>query len=881
MSRKKVVNPPQWPKRFFEWYCSEEVAEDLTGDMDEIFHQNARKMPAYKARLKYILQTLVLVFSYAVRNRRRKFRAEYDSPAYHSWAMYRSYSKIAFRSLIRQKAFSLINIVCLSVGMSVGLLALAVFVDVMEVDNYQTHADNIYRVTTTVDDKREKTTYASSSAPLGEQLSEGATGIREIVQMENNFSPEIVQGANISVPLQGYYVMPNFFRMFSFSLVEGNPEEALAKPFSIVITQSAAKKLFRDPHPLGKILEVKGLGNFEITGIIEDYQRSHLYFEVLTSYTTLLELERQGKIGSSLQDWGPVTSHYTYVMLDQEKRFSDFEPFFNRIASAQFEKDKSIQVAYGLQKLSDIPMSEHSNEIGLSWGKTSLIIFFLLALLVLLPACFNYTNIAIARALKRAKEIGLRKVSGGQSRHIFIQMVMETILLSVFSLTGATLIFLYAREPFLDLIVQGHSAFDLEITPATFIIFFLFAVLAGFMAGVFPAAYFSKLNPIETLRNASQSGSISKISIRKGLIVFQFALSLVFILSVAIIFKQYRYALNYDFGFQKENILDIQLKGVDPEVVRTTLGKLPEVSAVSMSSSIPGNWETSAVSVKKTGYPQDSLSVYQMFIDHNYIDNLQIKMIAGENFTPLAAHKEEFIIVNETFIRKFDLKSPHDALNQTFIVENGRELRISGVVKDFNYMPLREQINSFFFRYKPSEFRFANVKLISNDIQNSLARLEASWNTVSDARFEARFLDDELEASVVSFKSMIKIFGFLGLLAITISCLGLLAVIISSAESRTREMGIRKIFGASVRNLAFILSKGFLKLIAISIMIATPFTYIMFDKFFLNMFYYRANIGFAEISLSILLLFILVLLIIGSQSLKVARINPVETLKYE
>lgn len=879
--RRKEITPPKWPSRIFEWYCGEAVAEDLTGDMDEIFYQNIKKMPPYKARMKYIFQMLVLVFSYAIRNRKRKYRNEYDSPTYHSWAMYGNYSKIAVRSLIRQKAFSIINIVCLSVGMSVGLLALGVFVDVMEVDSFQKHGDRIYRITTTVDDKNEKITYASSSAPLGEQIASEATGIGEVVQMEKSFAPEIMQGQNDGIPLQGYYATANFFRLFSFTLAEGNPENALAKPFSVVITQSAARKLFHDPHPLGKVLEIKGLGNFEITGVIEDYQRSHLYFEVLASYSTLTELQTQGKISPSLQDWGPVTSQYTYVMLEEGKSVSDFDAFFNNITRAQFNKQGSIQVAYDLQELSNIPVSDYNNEIGLSWGKASLIIFFILALLVLLPACFNYTNIAIARALKRAKEIGLRKVSGGQSRHIFMQMVVETIVLALFSLAGATLIFLYVREPFLDMVVQGHQAFDLEITPTTFGIFFLFAAFTGFLAGVFPATYFAKLNPIETLRNASQSGKISKISIRKGLIIFQFALSMVFILGVAIIFRQYRYALSYDFGFQKENILDIQLKETDPEIMRTILNKLPEVSLVSMSSGVPGSWEASAVSVRKNVEHQDSLEVYQMFVDRNYLDNLELKLIAGENFPALSAQEESFIIVNETFVKKFDLGSPHEALNKTFLVEGDRELRIAGVVKDFNYMPLQEKISSFFFRYDPSQFRYANVKVKSNDIHKTLRDMETSWNTVSDTKFEARFLDDELEASFVSFRSMIKIFGFLGLLAITISCLGLLAVIISATENRTREMGIRKIMGASVTGLAFVLSKDFLKLIVIAVVIATPVTYFMFDKFFLKIFYYRANIGLIEIALSILLLFVIVLIIIGSQTMKVARINPVETLKYE
>jgi putative ABC transport system permease protein len=880
MKSNKKINPPTWARRFFEWYCNDEtVAEDLTGDMEELFHQNLETMSAFKARLKYCLQILVLIFSYAVRNRKKKYSARYSSNGLHSFAMYKSYTTLAFRNLARQKVFSFINMICLSVGMSVGLLALAVFIDVMEVDSFQKEAENIYRITTEVDDKNEKTTYASSSAPLAEQLKTTATGIKAVVQLEKNFNPEVIQSANTSIPFQGYYADKNFFEVFTFPLLEGNAKRALEKPFSVVLTESAAEKLFRKTSAIGKILEVKGLGNFEVTAVIKDYPRSHLLFEVLASYSTIALLEQQGKLEPSLQDWGPVTDHYTYLLLPENKNASEIASLLAKFTPAQFPKEPSVKATYELQPLTEIPTSDLSNEIGLGWGDLSLYIFFFLALLVLLPACFNYANIAVARALKRAKEIGLRKVSGGQSQHIFLQMVMETIVLSVISLTGAILIFVLVRNEFLGMVVRGSKTFDLEITPLTLVVFLLFGIVTGFLAGVFPAAYFARLNPIETLRNTSNAGKLSKISIRKGLIVTQFALSLIFILGVSIIFKQYRYALNYDMGFQKENVLDIPLKNVDDEILRTALEKLPEVTSVSMSSSIPGNWSVSGTWVPMKDQ-SDSLLVYQMYVDQHYIDNLELTILAGNGFAPEASEREEYIIVNETFLKKFNLGKPHYALNQSFQVD-GEELRIIGVVKDFNYMPLREEIQSFFFRYNPKEFRYANVKLRSTDIQKTLERIEYSWNGVTDQKFEARFLEDELEAMLVSFKNMIRIFGFLGLLAITISCLGLLAVVISAAESRTKEMGIRKILGATISNLAISLSHGFIKLIAIAIMIATPITYFIFDKLFLQMQHYRAPVEFTEIALGIFLLLILVVVIIGSQIAKVARINPVDTLKQE
>jgi putative ABC transport system permease protein len=872
-------HPPQWIKRFFEWYCSPEVAEDLLGDMDELFYQNLEKLSPTKAKWKYVFQSAALLFSYAVRSRKKNYYKIPDT--YHSFAMYRSYSKIAFRSLAKQKAFAIINIVCLSVGMSVGLLALAAWVDVLKVDNFHTNKDLIYRITTEVDDHSDKQTYASSHGFLGEKLRTEGTGIKEVLSLNNTFVSEFVLSPSVSIPFkQGYYVTPNFFQMFDFPLASGDKATAFAKPFSILLSQETAEKLYRDGQALGKIIEVKGLGNFEVTGIVANHPRSHFYFDALTSFSTLEILEQQGKVDRELLSLDPVTNFYTYVLLDRESNRESLSRVLAQPAlQVQQASKEKLDVKYQLQSLSDIPMSDLNNEIGLSWGYVSLMIFFFLSFLVLLPACFNYANISVARALKRAKEIGLRKVSGGESRHIFFQMVMETIIISIISLSGAMLIFYMVRTQFLQMIVNGDRTFSLEITPTTFSIFLVFAIFTGFAAGVIPATYFSKLNPIQTLRNSSASGKLSKVSIRKGLIVVQFALSLVFILSVSIVIKQYRFALNFDHGFQKENILDVQLKGVSEKVFKSEIGKLSDVQTISMSSSIPGNWgATSEYMTLANG--TDSLEVYEIFADENYIQNLEIKILAGASFQEGQLTEEHYIIVNESFLEKTKLGSPHEALGKSF--EFGKTpLTIVGVVKDFNFLPLQERIYPFVFRYDPTQFQYANVKLRSNDIQQTLGAIESSWNKLTEQKFEAQFLKHELDDSLVSYRSMVQIFGFLGLLAITISSLGLLAVVISSAESRIREMGIRKVFGASNANMIVTMASGFLKLIGIAIVIATPFTYFMFESFFLNMYFYRASIGLIEIGAGIGFLLVLVAIIIGSQTFRVARINPVDTLKYE
>jgi len=864
------TTPPKWARRLLEWYAEPHVVEDLVGDLDEMFWKNLKSMSPVRARFLYSRQAVVLLFSSAVRKRREKV----PERAYHSFSMYANYWKVAVRSLIRHRSYSLINMICLSVGMSVGLLALGAFVDMQEVDEFQEKRDRIYRVTTTVDDML----LASSSAPMAEKLRSEGPGLDEVVQMKRGFDPQVKLGSQLTMPIRGYYATQNFFNVFTFPLIEGNPHEALVRPFTVVITREAAQKLFGTTSAMGKTIDVEGLGDFEVTGILDEYPRSHFFFEALASFSTIEVLEK-GQHKSSLTYWGPVTNYYTYFLLPENSNPEDLNPLFRRMESLnQFEGN--VAVSYGIQALTDIPMSEQANEIGLSWGYEGLIVFFSLALLVLLPACFNYANISIARAMKRSKEIGLRKVSGGDQRHVFYQMTLETVIITLLSLVAALPLYYFISGEFVGMLVNGSVSFDLEITLPLFGLFVVFAVFVGILAGTFPAIYFSRISPIDALRGTQGSGKLSKVSVRKWLVVAQFALSMIFIMGVVITLKQYRYVLNYDLGFQKDNMLTIPLRNASVDVLRNHLTELPGVQNVSFASSIPGGGGLPSTWVHQPGL-EDSVQVTQMFIDRQYLQAMKMQLVAGTTFPGNPGLPEKYIIVNETLLEQFHLGSPQDALGKVLAVDQDYELRIVGVVKDFNFSPLHDKIESFFFRNDPARFQVANVRLSGPDVTGTLLEIERAWNNVSAEKFEAFFLDDQLKGSLQGFLSFVKIFGFLGLVAITVSALGLLAVVISAAESRTREMGIRKVMGATPVQLAGTLSNGFLRLVAIGAMIAIPLAYLMFDKVFLSMIYYRIPIELGEILWSMLLLFSLVALVIGSQTLRVARINPVDTLRTE
>ncbi len=874
----KAVRPPKLPNKLFEWYCNSSAAEDLIGDMEEIFYQNTEKMSVFKAKRKYWSQTFVLLFSYAVKRRRSSYSKKHSN-VFGGFEIFKNYTKVAGRSLIRQKFFTIINILGLSIGMSIGLLALAAYMDMLEVDQFHTNREQLYRVTSKVDDLSDKRTYASSSAPVADILKNEASGVEEVVRINRSFNPEVRSG-NATIPLQGYFADQSFLNVFTFPLQSGDVQTALSEPYTLVITEEAAQKLFDVADPVGKMVMIDGVGEFKITGLLQNHPRSHFLFEVLTSFKTLEAIEKENDF-RTLNAWGPVTNYFTYFQISPDADLASIQSTLDQSSVDHFKNEEFISVQYGIQNIMDIYKTDHANETGLAWGYMSITIFFMLAFLILIPACFNYTNISISRALKRSKEIGLRKVVGGQRGQIFTQFITETVIISTISLVGGVYLFTLVRNEFLQMIVQGKKSFDLEITWETGLAFVGFALFTGVIAGIFPAMYFSKLSPIETLRNSLGSKKLSKLNLRKSLLVAQFTISLVFILGVAIIIKQHRYSLNYDLGFDKENILDVQLRGVDPQIFRNEFEKIPEVSSISMSSSFPGSWMAEDTYVHKPGQ-LDSLSIFQMFIDQQYIDNMRLELLAGRNFPEHMSKNEEYIIVNEQFLVSFDLKNPSDALEQIFVVEGGKELRVLGVVKDFNYVSIRNKIESFFFRYDPDKYVYANLKLNSTEISATLGKLENTWKTVAeDDKFEARFLNDELQDALVSFISMVKIFGFMGLLAISISCLGLLAMVVFDSENRIKEMGVRKVLGASVFNIAYSLSGSFVKLLLIAVVIAVPITYFFFDKIFLRIHHYRDNIGITEIVLGVLAILVIGFATIISQAIKTALSNPVDSLKYE
>jgi putative ABC transport system permease protein len=786
--------------------------------------------------------------------------------------MLRSYLTITLRLFSRHKFFSSINAIALALGMSVSLLLISFYSYISSFDDFHSQKENIYRVITTKESQGNKQVFASAPAALAPRLMNEASGIDNITRINSSFHSEVVSD-KINIPIQGYYADDNFFSMFDFEMIRGNAQLALNKPRSIVLIESVAKKLSASDDLLGRVLEIKGLGDFEVTGIIKDPKQTHFLFEVLISFSSLTP-DMQGE-GSDHEQWTHFQDQYVYVLTNASFDEHKFQHSLNQISGDANRLSKQDRITFDLQSLGDItPGPDLENSIGPDSDYTLLVVFATMCVLILFPSCFNYANLSIAHALKRSKEIGLRKTLGGNRKQIFFQFITETVATVLIALVGAILIFMLIRSEFENMMPGGWL--NLSLTWEMLVLFFVFALITGFLTGVLPALYFGKLNPIQALKATSHRSG--RMNVRRFLIIGQFALSFCFIVLLIVFSRQYQHNLNFDYGFNTENIVNVELQDVDHTKFRSATSSMESVHNISMSSDVMGlSFSNTYVQEQRGG---DSTKVYQLFCDANYISNMELQLIAGRNF-PEPSSEERYILVNEEFLRARQITRAADALGKTYFVE-GKELEVLGVLKDFHFAPITEPIKSFFLRMDTSKYMYANMKIVTRDLPGTMHTLESTWNPLSNRKIEAHLFDDKIEELFYKFyRALIKMIGFLGLIAISITLLGLLGMVMFTIEPRAKEVGIRKVFGANESTINFLLAKDFLKLMAWSGALGIMLSTLVIDNFLSMLQYYHINLGIGDLALSLAVFIFIGISTIAFQIRRVANANPVDTLRHE
>ena len=793
------------------------------------------------------------------------------------------YFKIAIRNLSRQRLFTGINIFGLALSMSVCLIVLMRIKDDFSYDRFHPDADHTYRIITEVSNKEGNTfRLASSPLPLAPDLRANYPFIENTVRLYAN--GEKASNGKKELYIDAAFTEPSFFDVFGFRLESGDPHSALSAPNSIILTKRTAANFFGSINPIGQTLSMGKLGNYQVTGVLRDPPgKSHIDFEAYASMSTVAGLEKNGGLPAALDHWENPMAAYTYVVLRKNTHSGQLSRALKQVAERLMKKFNvtAKQVpGFDIQSLSKIsPGEELGNSIGRGGNIGKTLAEIAIAFVILLSACFNYTNLSIARSLSRAKEVGIRKVNGARRSQLFGQFITESVFIALLSL-GLAYVFL--------IIMRDYAPFSAELIPSDVPLdrslaglFVLFSLFTGLLAGALPAWALSGFRPVQVLKNLSTLKLFGGSAFRKGLIIAQFTLSLVIIIFTMTFKKQFSYMVNADYGFNKDNLLTIPLQGADYRLLSDKIAHISGVALVSASSDNLGGSASGTTSVKATltGTPI-RMNFYDT--DSGFIANMQLKLLAGNTFhSGAATGKETEVIINENARRILQIPTTAEAIGKIILLEDSLQLVITGVLQDFHFQSFESPITPLLLRNRSQAFSLLNVRTVSSvNTASFVSALEKAWKGINPFQpFKYSWFREEfyVRHSAVGTSSFLS---YLAAMTVTLACMGLLGMVVYTTETRKKEIGIRKVMGAGVAAILTLLTRNFLKLIVIAGLIALPIGLIC-GQLFLHIFAARVEMGFGILAGSFIGMLALALGTISFQIYRVAITNPVESLRAE
>jgi putative ABC transport system permease protein len=801
--------------------------------------------------------------------------------------MIRNYIKTAYRSLLKNKGFTVLNVLGLSVGLATCLLIVFYVVDELSYDKYNIKADQIYRVTVDVKLNGNAGLYATSEEPLLATLKGTFPEIEKstrLIDVNGLFqSPQkfyIKKGNENIEEKKVVFTESSIFDVFTLPMVDGSPKGALDNPNSAVITESTAKKYFNRVDVAGQTITINDTSTFKITGVIKDIPaQSHFNYDFFLSFSSRPESHAHG--------WGYSGLH-NYLLL---KPGTDINKFQKEVAKVEIAHSFSSSawttggnhLKVILKPLLDIHLRDDSQYALSPAGSIQYVyIFSIIAIFILLIACVNFMNLSTARSSNRAKEVGVRKVLGSARKSLIAQFLTESVLVTLTSAIIAVFL-AWALLPLFNQMAGKQLAFTTSnitwLLPSLLVI----VLVVGFLAGSYPAFFLSAFQPIDVLKGKIAKGFKGSF-LRSFLVVFQFSISIFLIIGTLVIYNQLNYIHNKNLGFDRSQVLVIKnsnVLGKQADVLKQEVKQLPGVLNATMSSYQPTGNER-----LKTGlFPDQTIDIKKDIltefwtVDDDYIKTMGIKLIDGRNFSKQMATDTAAIIVNQAFVKKFGRK---DQLSQTVYrdFDKVRPYHIIGVVKDFNFESLHANISPLALVYSPDNGAIS-VRLHSGNLTALMSQIENKWKQLSpNQQFSYSFMDQDFDATYRSEQRIGTIFISFSTLAIVIACLGLFGLAAYAAEQRNKEIGIRKVLGASVSTIVGMLSMDFIKLVLISILIATPMAWWAMNKW-LQDFAYRINIQWYILAFAGIIAILIAFITISFQSIKAALGNPVDSLRSE
>ncbi len=793
--------------------------------------------------------------------------------------MIKNYLKIAFRNLWRHRVFSLINILGLTVGMTACFLIFMYVRFELSYDTFHTKADRIYRVVADIKTPTETMKNSGPSwavAPHITELPEVEVAVR--VLSDNILFRKDDIKFNESNAL---WADSAFFTLFDFKLLKGDPRKVLSEPFSIVLSETSAKKYFGSADPIGQTILITGEEGRpgKVTGVMRDIpENSQIRGDVIVSMTTITKRFAEG-IDNQWGNYGP----FTYLLLKSNVSAATFQaklPAFLEKWNGKEMKAHQMFPTLSLEPMKKVYL--YSDRDGQARGSASNVyLFSIIAVFIIVIACINFVNLTTARSSERAKEVGIRKVSGALRSQLARQFIGESLLISsiAFFLTLAFAALLLS--PFNQL--AGKIISPGIFSNVNYLLLLLAtALVIGLLAGIYPALLLSSFKPVVVLKGRFATGSKGNL-LRKALVITQFTISTALIIATIVVYTQMQYMRNQELGFKKDHVLVIDTNNDQGrDALKQAVSGMRNVKAVALSGSVPGSGNQSAYSEIENingGLQVANLDLY--FVDFDYIPLYGIKLAAGRAFDGnYKTDTTQAMILNEAAVKMFGYLRAEDAIGKRF-KQWGREGTIIGVIKDFHFRSLQQPIKPLSMRIEPDRMQYLSVNLSSADLPVTLAAIEKQYKKVIPNRpYSFYFMDEFFNRQYESEEQFGKLFLNFSVLAIFISCMGLLGLALYSTVQRTKEIGIRKVLGASVSNVSVLLSKEFIKLVLIAMVIASPVAYYFMHQWLLD-FAYRVPISWWMFAVAGSVALLIALITVSFQAIKAAVANPVKSLRTE
>ena len=791
--------------------------------------------------------------------------------------MFKSHFKVALKQMKRQKGYSFINISGLAIGIACCILILLWVQDELSYDKFHENADQIYRVNK-IWRKGEVAHYATTPAPLAQALKEEFPEITDSARFEPAGQMIVAYDKTIFYENNGAYADPSFFELFSFPFVKGDPRSGLSNPSSIVITENMADKYFGTEDAVGKTLRINNQYDFLVTGIIKNIPRqSNMQFiNFFIPFMRIKEIQGQGQ--ENYVNWHN-TAFYTFVLLQKNIPYQDVSEKISEYLKKHIPESTS---SLYLQPLKRIHLYSSNLRLNFATGNiTNIYIFSAMAFFILAIACINFMNLATARSGRRSKEIGMRKVIGASKGNLVRQFLAESVVSSLFAIIIAILIVQTLLPVFNTLSgkeISSNALLNINIILGLIGILFI----TGILSGSYPALFLSSFQPVKVLKNSFSTG-LKGALFRKVLVIFQFSLMIILVIGTIVIYHQLKYIQNSKLGFDKEHLIYIPMNNdvrMKYEPFKKDLLNNPNILNVSASSSLPF-WGTDIATedVSWEGkIPGEDFLMRGVGVDYSFIDTFKIEMAEGRNFSKEFSTDRTNYILNSKAVEAMQLKSP---LGKQLTLM-GNTGSIIGIVEDYHFKPLTLSVEPLVLRLYDSQWlRFIYVRVKPTKISEVIKYTENQWKQFfPGVPFQFIFVDQALNNIYAVIERIGSLLRYFAIIAVIIACLGLFGLSAYIAEQRTKEIGIRKVLGATVPNVALLLSRQFIKWVLIANLAAWPVAYFVM-KGWLNNFAYRTRLGLDLFILSGLLALSIALLTVSFQSIRAALANPADNLRYE